>query len=154
MSSFICSTEHFRELALYAAQVIPHYGQRVTPVWLRTIAGTDVSDLLPDGLAPNKYPETLAAILYRANAESVGHRYPNDPPIDKDYLPKFRTAQSPARRVTAPVSILKMCDCLEYQSNESPDWPNSTAHKIIAAIRGFAISELPGYGAAPWEYCE
>lgn len=153
MSAFVCMPEHFRELALYAAQPVGSTGPRVSHVWLRSIAGPDVAELMT-GNDPSRYPELLANILFLENVRSVRYRYPDGDlpgPVD---MPECITIESFRRKVKKPVHILKMCHCLAYQCCETPDWQESTAYKLLQAIQECAICELPGYDAAPWEYIE
>jgi len=49
-----------------------------------------------------------------------------------------------------PVVVLKACACYDYQSCETDDYEETEAHAIIQALRKRAITELPGYGEAPW----
>jgi hypothetical protein len=46
--------------------------------------------------------------------------------------------------------VLKGCKCLDYQCDETDDYKDSLAKKIILAIMADAISMLDGYDAAPW----
>jgi hypothetical protein len=50
-----------------------------------------------------------------------------------------------------PVSILKLCDCLEYQSCETEDYNETVAYRLLNVIRRAAIRILPGYDDAKWE---
>jgi len=94
------------------------------------------------------YPDLLATILYRENVRSVRHRYPNDAFEALERL----TIGGNGRQIADPVQILKLCQCLEYQSCETPDWEQSTAYKILQSIMSAAIGDLPGYKEAAWEF--
>ena len=85
----------------------------------------------------------VANILYKANVDSVNYRYrEHESVFDFDYKTEGVYAK--------PVEIIKACDCLEYQCNETPDFENSIAFKLINSIRRAAISALPGYDGAAW----
>ena len=145
MSAFVCHPNHIRELALFAAG-LGRPLERVTQSWVRVIAGADVADLMSD--AELDYPDLLATILYRENVRSVRHRYPND---SFEALERL-TIGSYRRQIADPVQLLKMCQCLDYQSCETTDWEQSTAYKIIRSIISAAIGDLPGYREAAWEF--
>jgi len=110
------------------------------------IAGADVADLMSD--AELDYPDLLATILYRENVRSVQHRYPNDSFESPERLMIGRYR----RQIADPVQLLKMCQCLDYQSCETTEWEQSTAYKILQSIISAAIGDLPGYREAAWEF--
>jgi hypothetical protein len=98
----------------------------------------------------------IGAILLTENERSVGHRYGDD-----DDLPGSGEGAYQFRRfepfLMMPVgkqalTVLKACDCFDYQACETDDYEASLAYRIIDAIRGAAIRRLSGYeGADGWE---
>lgn len=153
MSAFICSPEHFVQLAVFATRRA-HGSMNVDPRYLKYDGG--------DESYANKTEADIATyyanILYDENIRSVSARYPNDKP-DKLPGPITRPARIQVRNRDTmhgahlhPVDILKMCDCLEYQSCETDDYRNTLGFKLLDRIRGAAIHTLPGYENAPWEY--
>lgn len=89
--------------------------------------------------------------LLRENCRSVACRY--DKAVDacwQDYRFKLKYAFNPP--VTLPSQLLKLCDCLEYQSCERDDWYDSAAFRKLNDIRSVLISSLPGYEEGPWEF--
>jgi hypothetical protein len=89
----------------------------------------------------------IGRILLAENERSVCHRY-NEASEDEASSYTFK----PWHETPNPVSILKACDCFDYQACETEDYEKSEAHTIIMAIRKRAISALPGYDNAPgWE---
>lgn len=88
----------------------------------------------------------LGKELVAANLISVNTRYPKD----KQDLPfnyKFKMDCYWSGRA---VEVLKLCDCLEYQSSESVDWEMSRAKKLLEACRARVIRQLPGYSESAW----
>lgn len=161
MSAFICGPDHFKVLAMFAAarrprsgdwRVNPHYVEGLDPEGVYAVRGLD--NLYDDELA-----SLYADVLFRENIRSVKARYPDDKltdlpgPID---LPAHITVTGRDRcnpkLQLPPVSVLKMCDCLEYQSCESDDWEKTVAYRLLNAIRRAAIRSLPKYDDAPWDY--
>lgn len=152
MSAFVCGVDHFKALAIFA---VSRRGGSVT-VDPRYVDG------LPDEtklLSGTQLATAYANILYAENIRSCGERYPDD---DVDDLPGeiHKPAQiiitgrddcSAAYRLPA-ISILKMCNCLEYQSCETDDWRKTLAYVLLGDIRAAAIRVLPGYENAPWDY--
>ena len=160
MSAFVCGSDHFKALAIFAASRHGHLGRRVDP---RYVEGLVISpEHAPCG-AENLPPRELAAIyanvLYAENVRSVGARYPEDTfesmpgPIDKpEQIHITARDETLAIYRLKPVEILKMCDCLEYQSCETDDWETTVACRLWNAIRRAAIRALSGYEDAPWNY--
>ena len=100
-----------------------------------------------------------ADVLYQENIRSVRARYPEDKWDDLPgpcAKPIHIVASGMERALAAyrrtPVQILKMCDCLEYQSCETDDYRESIACELLEAIRRAAIRALAGYEDAPWDY--
>lgn len=48
------------------------------------------------------------------------------------------------------LQVLKLIDCLEYQSCECPDWKSTEAYKLLCDYRSKLIRKLPGYNDAKW----
>lgn len=163
MSAFICGPDHFKALAIFAASrhrssadqhtVDPRYIEGLDPEGLFTLRG--IQNLNEAELA-----SLYADVLYRENIRSVLTRYPKDTiesapgPIKKPahITVTARDHCTAALRLPA-VALLKMLDCLEYQSCESDDWENTVAYRLLNAIRRAAIRAIPGYEDAPWDYC-
>jgi hypothetical protein len=151
MSAFICGPDHFKALAIFAAERGRH-GRNVDP---RYVEGCAQLELYRDLELASAY----ADILYAENIRSVLKRYPNDDeesapgPIEKPKNIKVtaRDAAAPKYKLK-PVDLLKMCDCLEYQSCETKDWETTPAYRLLNAIRKAAIHALPGYEDAPWDF--
>lgn len=89
------------------------------------------------------HEEELASLLSAANTESVNYRYGT-----KDDFAPFKYKMVAVADHLKPVDILCMCDCLEYQSCEHPGYYLSEAYSLLIAIKGCAITELPGYDTA------
>lgn len=153
MSAFICGPDHFKALAVFAAIVkARHISPNVDPRYVKGLE--KISEYRGEKLA-----SAYADILYAENVRSVLHRYPNDTldsapgPMEKPehIRVSMRDMVSPAYRLR-PLAILKMCDCLDYQSCETDDWEDTPAYRLLNSIRRAAIRELPGYDGAPWDY--
>ena len=98
----------------------------------------------------------IGRILLTENERSVRHRYPGD---DADDLPGTIGEDAAGYSFTrfaeplTAVSVLKGCDCFDYQSCETDDYRHSLAYAIVSAIRNYAISRLPEYSDGPgWEF--
>lgn len=89
---------------------------------------------------------TIGRILLAENIRSVTHRYPQDAHPDPTTYHFTLYPHYPMSSVAA----LKLVDCLAYQSNESDDWEQTEAHKILNQLTAGFIRALPGYDAAPW----
>jgi hypothetical protein len=137
MSAFIVEHAHIDALVSWAAH------NRVS-VYLQT-TGNRVD------VAGNE--TQIGKWLMEENEKSVLSRYPQD---TLDSAPgcigerstnyKFREFL-PALK---PVEVLKACHCLDYQSCEHDEWPQSLAYGILQSIERAAMRQLPGYENAPW----
>lgn len=157
MSAFICGSDHFIALAVFAASNQGSgYGQGHIAVDPRYVHGLSEDNKMLRGV---ELATAYANILYAENIRSCQARYSSD---DIDNLPS--QIHKPAEiKVTSkhlhhinwtlkPVQILSMCDCLEYQSCETRDYRESLAFDLLNAIRKAAWKSLPGYENAPWDY--
>lgn len=88
-------------------------------------------------------PQHFVDVLATANQESVSERYGDD---DLATKVKYR----PINITPAPVAVLKLCDCFDYQACEVDNYDSTPAAKIIQAIRKEAIRQLAGYDDAKW----
>lgn len=153
MSAFVCGPDHFKALAIFAASR-GNYGLNVEP---RYVKGCERMQ----GYTGNALAEAYANLLFAENIRSVMARYPDtqksgDLPGPCDMPEEItitnRDMCNPRLMRLQPVWLLKMCDCLEYQSCETDDWQTTPACDLLRAIRKAAIRALPGYDAGPWDY--
>ena len=155
MSAYVCNPAHIKELAAFAASGSICPGSLNVPAHSpRYYGGKDMSGHTHEDVATY-----YANVLWDENIRSVMTRYADSyqdgqelpGPIDRPKQLKVTRRNLMNRRVKDPVHLLKMCDCLEYQSCETEDYRQTTAFGLLDAIRGAAISRLPGYDQAPWE---
>ena len=145
MSAFVCHAATIKALAIFAASGNPPYGAHVNPSYLRKCA-PGVHALSGEELATE-----YARILLAENIRSVEYLYSdaNDMIGDRDIAVSCEEYHGGRYRF-APVQILKLCDCLDYQSCEPNDWQDSAAFELLERIRHAAIRTLPGYDDAEW----
>ncbi|MHB8231518.1 MAG: hypothetical protein ACYDDB_01275 [bacterium] len=158
MSAYICSTEHLKAIALYAA-----HGReiRVNPVFItQFMQDENVRENLENygNNLRNRHEiaQYYANILYQENIKSVLSRYPNDTleaapgNIDKPpYITVTAEAYADAKDYT-PLEILSLCQGYKYQACETDGWRQSSAYELIYQIEQAAIRRLPGYDDTPW----
>ena len=160
MSAFVCSPSHFQAIAAFAStrirgdfRVDPRYVKgldKVAEQYIENAITRGVNNLSSDELAT-----IYANILYSENIRSVSARYPNDKFDDLPGLIDKPMHIMPTIRYSQYVSatmILKMLDCLQYQSCETSDYEKTLAYRLLCSIRRAAIRSLPGYDSAPWEF--
>jgi hypothetical protein len=162
MSAFICGPDHFKALAIFAASRTHGYGSASLRVDPRYIHYGNPTKGLPVELLESRGAELASAyadILYAENVRSVQARYPDDkssdlpgPTIRQSHIVVSGQDQILAKYRLPPVSLLKMCDCLEYQSCETEDYRETLGFELLDRIRGAAIKALAGYDDAPWDY--
>lgn len=88
----------------------------------------------------------LGRLLLAENVRSVAHRYGELPETSTatEYVFKEQS------KTLKPVAIIKLCDCLEYQSCETEDYYQTDAWVKLKSIHGSFISLLPDYEEAAW----
>ena len=126
MSAFVCSKKHISAVAGYAV---------AKQVWLGT------------GSAKPTDFGRIYKTLAEANVRSVCHRYADD--TAENYADVLRAPRCGSVNHSA-IEIIKLCDCLEYQSSEGDGWRESDAYRLLGNIRTAAINALPGYEEAKW----
>ena len=89
--------------------------------------------------------QALGDFLWAANLESIYARYPSSGEAGEKYI--FKCDDALPRE---PIAIIKLLDCLEYQSCEVKFWDSATAKSAIEAIRADAIRRMPEYEKCPW----
>ena len=101
----------------------------------------------PDYRSPASiaYAQQLGEQLYLQNIASVNYRYRyrNEPAGE---YPPFKF--SPNAPLLAPVEVLRLLECLEYQSNETPEYYATPGYEVLARLRAQAIAQLPGFKEA------
>lgn len=154
MSAYICNPEHIAELAIFAATTRPGTGPNVSPLYLSRPGVPELDPYNTPSLAT-----FYADILYQENIRSVRARYPDEhwaslpgPSVKPLHLVVTLADVWPDRTRPSPVELLKMADCLEYQSSETDDYRETLAYEVLDSIRRAAIRALPGYEEADWEY--
>lgn len=156
MSAFVCSPEHFKALAIFAT-TRRNGSLRVDPRYIKSLP-QDAQRGTQNYTQP-ELATLYADVLYQENIRSVGERYPSD---TLQTMPGLCEKPShikvtgkdciTAKLLLTPIALLKMCDCLEYQSCETDDYRQTTAFDLLDAIRGAAIHALPGYDSADWDF--
>jgi hypothetical protein len=81
--------------------------------------------------------------LYAANVRSVNARYNESLPEDGIVY----DAEAP--QLTA-IQVLKANQGLAYQCDEWDGFTDSPANRFLNIVQRHAITQLPGYDAAPW----
>ena len=78
----------------------------------------------------------VAATLYSENVRSVNYRYG-----ERTKRTGFTYKPVPITHLTA-ADIIKACQCLDYQSCETPDWHSTEACGYLTSIRNAAVNEM------------
>lgn len=83
--------------------------------------------------------------LLDENIRSVQHRYP------RETLQAERFELDETVRKPSAVEVLKLMSCLEYQSEQNPDYYITSAFLTLHGLRLSAMSKLAGYDQAKWD---
>lgn len=88
----------------------------------------------------------LGQLLLAENVRSVAHRYAELPETNRTTEYVFKEQS----KTLKPVALIKLCECLEYQSCETEDYYQTDAYAKLKSIIDSFISLLPGYEKAAW----
>lgn len=142
MSAFVCGRAHILGLAAFAA--LESAGRSSCNVEPRYVRGLESLD----GKRGVQLAAAYADVLYQQNVRSVNHRY-RESEEPEPLAPSGVELAASVIGISA-VQILKMCNCLEYQSCENDDYYDTVAYRLTVAIKDAAIRQLPGYEGAEW----
>jgi hypothetical protein len=138
MSAFVVSDNHIDALVTFARNQEGLLGRMLRRANVTTYDATETS---------------IGRILLAENVRSVCHRYPDDEPESIEHY-KFAPFPLPLEPRQIAVFVLKAAHCLDYQSCETDDWPETVACALLQMIERRACSilcdTLPEYDAAPW----
>lgn len=96
-------------------------------------------------------PSRIGQLLLHENYLSVNYRYREDDQTPRYTFKRFDVFDiKGTRRPLKPIDIVKLCDCLDYQSCEHPGWPDSWARDFLTRVKDVAMQTSPEYEAAPW----
>lgn len=129
MSAFIVNETHIDALVTYAVNKRASYWDEINQTRV------DITTFNAD---------RIGQILHDENVRSVNYRYAETDKSD-EYRWHFYT------KPLSAAQVIKACDCLDYQSCETPDWEESTAWRILQEIKSTAMRHIPGYESAEWE---
>jgi len=93
----------------------------------------------------------LGNILKAQNYASVNYRYKDNAEYMAEcYQPTPEYIYRDDVPVLDPIAIIKICNCYDYQSCETPNYESTLPARIIDSIRSHMITNLPGYDSAKW----
>jgi hypothetical protein len=131
MSAYIVSDDHIHALVNFAVSARVSYFVNGKWIDITLENAEEIGQIFAD--------ENYRSVHRRYQERTTGH-------FGKAAPYKFKRA----RPLSDAVVILKLINCLDYQSCETDDWKASLAFNILAQIKDEAVRKLPGYDAAPW----
>lgn len=144
MSAFVVNHEHLGFLVACLNSTFRDGKVSVSDTYLVWHRGSEVA------LA------TLAGILHAENVRSVNFRYrennePESIAIDwrKVNAKRNRLYSTGGRRAVARAALMAI-SCLDYQSCETPDWPDTDAAKLLGRI-AVAVAHDAAEENSEWE---
>lgn len=90
--------------------------------------------------------QRLGQALWDENFKSVNARYRGE----RGKAPRYVHGRHSDAKPVDPLTVLKLIDGYEYQSNEHDGWEKSEPYAFCHALRLMAIRALDGYNDAPW----
>jgi hypothetical protein len=150
MSAFVCSDETFNALAAFVVEREIGHPFNLYPASVAHCAGVDRFQF--ENLTDTEYAEKIINILLKENIRSVDCLYPHNAEPEADFVPMAISQSTLSRHKGkhSTIQLLKLCDHLEYQSCETPDYEETPAYKLINLIRKQLIKSLPGWESAKW----
>lgn len=149
MSAFILPREHIH--AMVAAGL---KGRESTLRWFRKPLALGGIDFDKDACRLTyETADAVGQMLVDQNVRSIEARYQDCEDMIGDAREPYTFEVAAVLWPMTPVAMLKAIDCYEYQSCEDDGWHRSEAQQFCEALRGWTISQLPGYDEAKtWEY--
>lgn len=143
MSAYVVDRDHVR----YLVEAVGRVGRHPFSFsfWSKG-KGTRVAV----GRGKDMSPDEFGQMLWDENIRSVEDRYSGSSSLPGSVGETYEHPLLQGWVVMDPVAVLKACQCYEYQSCEHAGWEESDAYQAIRALRGAAISSLPGYEDAEW----
>lgn len=124
MSAFLVSKKHIDALV----SMLDKYDLERVAVWL-------------DEKTIENARNAVGTALWSENQISVNTRY-----SQKEDIPEYFFEPNQL----TPLEVIKLCQCLAYQSSEYEGWNNSPAKMIVDLIKDKCICKLEGYETAKW----
>lgn len=95
-------------------------------------------------IRPAPTQPAVVNLLHEENVKSYNARYKEDNPVIpvENKIPKSWPS---------PIQVIKLCQCLAYQSCEHDGWGTSRAKVYLDQVIQKAISKIPGYDEARWD---
>ena len=159
MSANICNPDHIKALACFA--VSGRDEPAVSTRWLEYHLQNEPAELRARVTWGDRQnvAEVVANILHAENVRSVSYRY-SEPAtytngVATDDLPGIcdrpewiavSSSEAFNPPVTNPVHVLKLCDCLEYQSCETDDYKSTLAYRVLEAITRVVMLDVALFG--------
>ena len=94
-----------------------------------------------------------ATELKKANERSIRERYGAKSKMMIADSDPIEITNAPAKDLSpllTAVELLKLIDCLAYQSDEFEGWEDSKAAHLLDEYRSYIMRCVPGYEKAPW----
>lgn len=145
MSAFIVSDDTIHAIVTFAADQKMMVKHPVTGLY------HDVESF-PDLIGQELVSENYRSVNVRYNETDKAPTWRHVPTRRGTVKPAnpYEPLSAPIRRELTPLDIIKLCDCLEYQSCETDDWESTWTYAFLNSVRHRAITKLPGYDNAPW----
>jgi hypothetical protein len=142
MSAFVVGKEHINKIL--TAALISRYGEMS---YYYNDSRHKVNDETID---------TIGQMLLDENVKSVMYRYSDSQLTDlpgktnAEYLIPFKYEVELSS--LSGIQIIKLIQCLEYQSCEHPEWKTSEAYAFLEALIRRQFERIQGYDDAQWEW--
>ena len=150
MSAWVVDKKHI-DLLITAGLMFPQMRMRNTyQEWTRDNHHVRLTDENADAIGGQLWAENYTSVksLYGVTDDSEDVPGPAD--FEATQVLTYTFTRVPG--TLDPVVVLKALDCYEYQSCEHDGWKTSGAHEFCEVLRSVAISILPGYDDAPWDF--
>ena len=87
--------------------------------------------------------DVVCALLYMANVKSVNARY-------LEIMSEVGIGYDAEAQQLTAIEAIKACQSLAYQCDNWNGFDDSPADRFLKEVQRHAITQLPGYDAAPW----
>ena len=144
MSAFVVGKEHINKIC--TAALLARYGKMT---YYYNEERHPVDDETIDSIGQMLLDENVKSVMYRYKDSQL-----TDLPgkTDAEYIIPFKYIVELSS--LSGIQIIKLIQCLEYQSCEHPEWKTSEAYAFLEALIRRQFDRIPGYDDAKWEWTE
>lgn len=104
------------------------------PVILGIVQFASKFNVFVDDMPVRSNEQDFVDLLISENTISVNYRYKEKTEVRVIIYDEFETDV-----LTNPDTVIRLCETLDYQSYEHPEWEDSVAYRALIAVKSVAL---------------